>query len=174
MGKYKAGSSVKYGTGQYDSQSHQGKGKNQKLLPPAAGDGYNKPTPNTGSAPVRDGKQGKGSKSGGYQIDAHSGKHHGSSGQAVGHRDDMHQDYATELYSEGRPLSDERNNPGFVADGGHGHPHRAQHHPAPTGAPDKFGHLKNEGAHGYGHGSGQKSGYLRMSGHSNAHQVGKR
>lgn len=174
MGKYKAGSTVKYGTGEYDSQSHKGRGKSQKLLPPAVGDGYNRPTPNSGSAPARDGVEGHAGKKRGYQIDAHTGLHHGPRGQALGHADDLHQDYSTQLYSEGRALAGERNNPGFVADGGHGDKHRAQHHPAPSQTPDKFHKPSDDGAHGYRYGSSQKKGFLRMSGHSKAHQVGRR
>lgn len=173
MGKYKAGSSVSYGTGEYDSQAHKGAGKHGKSLGPSAGQEKGA-TKHAGKAIAHDTATGGRAGKVGYQTDAHTGLHHGSRGQAIGHRDDLHQDYSAELYSEGRPLAGERNNPGFVADGGHGHPHRAQHHPAPSGAPDKFSKPSDDGAHGYRYGSGQKKGFLRMSGHAKAHRIGQR
>ena len=176
MARYKVGSSVSYGTGQYDSQAHGGHGRGQTKLSPTAGKDKGATKGASDSPPVYD-KTGSGQKESGkigYQMDAHTGLHHGKRGQAVGHIDDLHMDFDSQLYSEGRPLAGERQNPGFVADGGHGNPHRAQHHPTPTGAPDKFQKIADGGAHGYRHEGEQKKGYLRMSGHSGAHLIGKR
>ena len=180
------GSSVKYGTGKYDSQAHLGKGKGQKLLPPAAGEGYAKPTPNTGGAVVRDGVEGHGSVGRGYQTDAHSGMHHGKRGEAVGNKNDLHMDFNSPLYSEGRGLNNE--NPGHItaseyAKGNAGakalahsmqHSTKAEHMPRPSQTPHVFSRPPMKEAHGYSHGPSQRSGPHRLSGHGNAHFLGRK
>jgi len=84
------GSSIKYGSGHYDSTAHSGKGKSQKLMPPAAGERYNRPTLHTNEAPVYDGLHAKrGYKGSGYNTDAHSTFHHGKDGEAVASKDSI-------------------------------------------------------------------------------------
>lgn len=171
-------------SGSYDKSAHKGAGKAQKLLPPAAGKGYNSPTPHSAGAVVADGI-GRGR---GYQNDAHSTKYHGRQGEAVGHPDDNRpMSYRSELYSEGRPTSASGEGPTFVdkhdhtiAKGSHVVTHpiglstKADHHPPAAGATHKFSYMSAGGSHGYGHSPSQCSGPLRMSGHSRGHQVGKR
>jgi hypothetical protein len=167
------GSSVKYGSGQYDSTPHGGKGKEQKLLPPAAGEGYNKPTPHTNEATVRDGVEGKGSRKRGYQMDAHSGLYHGPKGEAVGHSSDLRpMEYDHPLYSEGG----EGKEVGNVGTGRH-HSEgsgKAEHHPPAPKTAHIFPTTGSAGAHGFGHTGSQRQGVLRMSGHTKGHQIGKR
>lgn len=172
--KQHSGSSVKYGTGQYDKSAHKGGGKNQKLMPPAVGTGYGKPTPNSPSAIARDGVEGHANPKRGYQTDAHSGSHHGKNGEAVGHKSDLHMNYDKELYSEGREAPPEGRNPGHISQTSQGKAAKAAHHPPVNNASHKFEKLPAKDAHGFGYGSSNKSGHLRMSGHSRAHQVGKR
>jgi hypothetical protein len=187
MGKTTAkGSSVKYGTGTYDSQAHAGKGKAQKLLPPAAGSRWNKPTPNTGGAIVRDGVEGHGDKKRGYQTDAHSGLYHGRHGEAVGHKNDLHQEFTGPLWSEGRAPMSPDHGPGHLTSYDHankgskatahgmGISTKAEHHPPASKSPHEFTKLPTREAHGYGHGPGQRNGWLRSSGHAKAHQVGRK
>lgn len=180
--------------GQYDSQAHGGVGKNQKNLPgtgrsgtravpPGKGEKYNSPTTHSSTAIVADGI-GRGR---GYQTDAHTTKHHGKSGEAVGHKDDIRpMDYKAGLYSEGRPLSPDGEGPTFVPK--HDHPTKgthtathpmglstkADHHPPVTGAAHKFNYMSPGSAHGYGHMPSQCEGVFRTSGHKYGHQVGKR
>jgi hypothetical protein len=181
--------------GSYDSQAHGGVGKAQKNLPgnhkdirdkgtPGKGAGYDKGTPHTATAVVADGiGHGRG-----YQTDAHTTKHHGRSGEAVGHKDDFRpMDYKSELYSEGRPTSPSGTGPTFVDKHDHdvtkgthvtAHPMglstKADHHPPVLGATHKFSYMNAGSAHGYGHGPSQCDGPLRNSGHKYGHQVGKR
>lgn len=173
MAKYTAGSSVKYGTGFYDSQAHKGFGKEQKALGPSAGENSGSgPTPHTKSAVVRDGVQGKGAPKRGYQADAHTGLYHGPNGQAVGHLDDLRpMRYDNSLYSEGdkdyasEHIETARNK---------GRSAKAEHHPRTGGETHKFKYESASQAHGYGHTGSQVDGALRHSGHSRGHQVGKR
>jgi hypothetical protein len=196
-GKLAGKNTVSYKTGSYDSSSHAGHGTKQKLLWPAAGTDLEGPTPGAtrGRTPVRDGIEGKGSAKRGYQTDAHSGLHHGKSGEAVGHLDDLHMNYDSPLHSEGKELN--TNNPSHTKGGGHnraesnsgpskkgagvsgsssGHGKasgKADHHPRMGGPVSKFEQMTN--GHGFGHeSSGQRAGHLRLSGSSKAHQVGKR
>lgn len=173
--------------GSYDKQAHAGKGKDQKLLFPAVGASPNRPTPHATKAVVRDAVQGEGGPKRGYQMDAHSGLYHGKRGEAVGHKQDNRpMDYNSSLYSEGRPLSPDGDGPTFVPNHAHGtkgskatahplgHSTKAAHHPpAPKGA-HEFTKLPAGGGHGYGHAPAQQSGWLRLSGHANAHQIGKK
>lgn len=170
-GKLTGKNSVSYGTGQYDKSGHGGTGTKQKMLSPAAGEekGATKHAP---SAIARDGVEGKGSPGRGYQTDAHSGSHHGKSGEAVGHKNDFHMDYGETLYGEGRGYAPEGKNPGHIMESTNSKATKAAHHPEVTGPTHKFPQMK--GGDGFGYGSGQRNGHLRMSGHSRAHQVGKR
>lgn len=175
-------------SGSYDKSSHGGKGKDQKLMPPAVGAGYNRPTPHAGGAVVRDGVQGEGGPKRGYQTDAHSGLYHGKRGEAVGHKQDISpMKYDAPLYSEGRPLAADGKGPTFAP--AHEHPtkgskatahpiinmgSKAAHHPPASKTPHEFSKLPAGGSHGYGHSPAQHSGWHRLSGHSNAHQIGKK
>ena len=181
------GSSVKYGTGQYDSQAHGGKGKGQKLLGTSAGVGRDGPTPHTSGAVARDGAEGHGGRKRGYQTDAHSGLYHGRSGEAVGHRQDLRpMEYDTQLHGEGgRPIPDghgpahlqhyTHSNKGTkVAAHPLGMSNKAEHHPPASKAPHEFTRLPSKESHGYGHQGSQRDGWLRHSGHSKGHRVGHR
>ncbi len=174
-------SSVKYGTGSYDKSAHSGAGKSQKLLWPAVGEKPNTTTPRAASGQIaRDGVEGHGSVKRGYQHDAHSSSHHGKSGEAVGHKNDSHIPYDSHLHSEtGSDKIDmsQQNlgaNPGFVEHHQHGNGTKAVHHPPVTGKPHEFARLPSRESHGYGHTPAQRNGWLRSSGHSKAHMVGKR
>lgn len=173
MAKYVAGSSVKYGTGFYDSQAHKGVGKEQKALGPSAGENNGSgPTLHTREAVVRDGVEGKGAPKRGYQIDAHTGLHHGPNGGAVGHFDDLRpMRYENRLYSEG---SDDHASAHVETAPNRGRSARAEHHPAPGGPAHKFSYMSASGAHGYGHSGGQVDGALRHSGHARGHRIGGR
>lgn len=181
------GSSVKYGSGQYDKTAHSGGGKAQKLRPPAVGTGYDSPTPHASGAIARDGVEGHGSKKRGYQIDAHSGLYHGRQGEAVGHRQDLRpMDYSTELHGEGGHPIPDGHGPSHLQKYDHAnkgtkvaaHPlgmsNKAEHHPPASKTPHEFTRLPSKEAHGYGHQGSQRDGWLRSSGHSKGHQIGKR
>ena len=179
--KLKVKNSVSYGSGQYDRQAHEGSGrphagfaKTQKALSPAAGEGRNSSTPNANNQPVRDGVEGKGDKKRGYQTDAHSGSYHGKNGEAVGHKSDLHMQYDKELYSEGREYAPEGKNPGHIMTTSQSKATKAAHHPPVSNVPHRFDRQPSRESHGFGYGNSQKSGHLRMSGHSHAHLLGKK
>ena len=176
-------SSVKYGTGSYDSSAHGGKGKGQKILGGSAGEGRDGSTPRAHNQPVHDGHGASGgarSPKAGYQHDAHTDKHHGKSGEAVGHKSDSHIPYDAHLHSEtGSDKIDYKTqnlgaNPGFLEHYQHGTSAKAAHHPPATGKSHEFTRLPSTEAHGYGHTPSQRNGWLRSSGHSKGHQVGRR
>jgi len=175
MAKYTPGSSVKYGTGSYDSQAHKGVGRDQKALSPTAGENNGSgSTLHTRNAIVRDGVSGKGAPKRGYQIDAHTGTHHGPNGQAMGHLDDIRPArYERQLLSEGDGDGAAHTKHIETAPN-RGRPARAEHHPAPGGETHKFKYGSAGEAHGYGHSGSQVEGALRHSGHSRGHRIGKR
>jgi hypothetical protein len=160
------------GSGEYDKTAHGGHGKGQKLLSTWAGPGRDKATPHAGGAVVRDSVEGHGSPKRGYQIDAHSPSHHGRNGEAVGVKGDFRpMSYDGNLHSEGTSMA----HVGAKTNAKHGAATaRAEHHPAPTGQPHRFKEGSVSAAHGYGHAPAQREGVFRNSGHSKAHQVGKR
>lgn len=179
--------------GGYDKQAHGGVGRGQNNLPgssrnlrtkhlsPGKGEDYNKATPHAAGAVVADGI-GRGR---GYQVDAHSGLYHGRKGEAVGHKTDQApMQWTSELYSEGRPLASENNNPGYVQGHDHptkgshatahsmGHSTKAEHHPPTSGKAHEFNYMSSREAHGFGYSPSQHKGPLRMSGHAYGHQIG--
>lgn len=157
--------------GDYDSTAHKGSGKAQKLLPPAVGQGYNKPTPHSKSAVVGEVMQaGKGA---GYQTSAHTETHHGKSGQAMGHRDDIKpMKYDTPTHMEGRGSLDSHGGPNFTARMSSS-ANKAAHHPR-AGEAHSFPSNNGSSSHGWGHSSAQRKGPLRMSGHQRGHRVGSK
>jgi len=167
-------------SGQYDKSSHDGHGKGQKLLGGSAGEGRAGSTPHASGQVARDGVEGHGSVRRSYQTDAHGDKHHGKTGEAVGHKSDMHQPYDAHLHSEtGSDKIDYKSqnlgaNPGFLEHYQHGTSAKAAHHPPATGKTHEFSKLPSSEAHGYGHSPAQRDGWLRSSGHRMGHRVGKR
>jgi hypothetical protein len=167
---------VSYGTGQYDSHSHAGHGKKQKLLPPAVGEHYNRATPGARNAVVGPPEgAGHGKRGKGYNTEAHTETHHGTSGQAMGHKDDIKpMCYDTATHSEGRGALDGHGGPSKIMGHNHGTTNKAEHHPRMSNEAHKFKQPMTDGAHGYGHSGGQRQGMLRMSGHQQAHRIGKK
>ena len=166
---------VSYGTGQYDSHGHGGHGKKQKIMFPAVGEGFNKATPGARNAVVGPPEgAGHGKKGKGYNTEAHSDAHHGASGAAVGTKSDNGpMCYDQSLHGEGRGAIDGHGGPSKIMGHNHGTTNKAEHNPR-SGEAHHFPHPMTDGAHGYGHSGNQKHGSLRMSGHSNAHRIGKK
>jgi hypothetical protein len=158
-----------YGSSGYDSQAHMGKGKAQKLLWPAVGEHPNKATPGARQAVMS--HAGAGGRGKGYNTEAHTTTHHGKSGEAAGHRDDLRpMKYDGALQSEGRgdlPSG----GPAMVMKHNHGTSNKAEHHPR-SGEPHRFDRPPATEAHGFGYSSAQRKGHLRMSGHSKGHLIG--
>jgi hypothetical protein len=157
MGKSQhTGSSVKYGSGTYDSTAHKGKGKAQKLLPPAAGEGYAKPTPHTNSAPVFDGHAGtKGTR--GFK----------------GSDDNRPMVYDGKLHGEGEYRDMVDGGPSRASHLGHGSG-KAEHLPNMSSTPHKFNTNTSKDAHGWGHTGSQRVGVFRTSGHAKGHFLGRK
>jgi hypothetical protein len=153
--------------GGYEKDAHGGVGKGQKLLKPAVGMGNNRPTPHTEPIPHR----GHGAEAHGYNKDAHTHKHHGKGGEAVGHvGDNEPMGYHGQLQGEGRV------NKPFAHNQGH-HTTKigfADHHHHPVGEAHSFRGSGHDGTHGFGHSSSQREGPHRLSGHPNAHRIGRR
>jgi hypothetical protein len=87
-------------------------------------------------------------------MDAHTEKHHGKGGEAVGHKNDSHIPYDSPLHSETGEKIDMGQqmlgaNPGFVEHHQHASGTKAVHHPATTGKPHEFTPPAMRDAHGY-------------------------
>lgn len=114
----------------------------------------------------------------GYSTEAHTRGHHGSEGEAIGKPGSQtmpHYDTATQQETGKRRMA-AGEGPTFVEGQGHdGHAAKAHHHPR-AGEAHNFKGIGGAGerAHGYGHSITERAGPMRLSGHSKAHQVGKR
>lgn len=174
--KQPGGNTLKYGGkgGEYDNHAHSGSGRSQENNTKVTkGEGYNKPTPHSSGAVVRDGTQGHGSAKRSYQTDAHSTSHH-HHGEAVGSKDDNRPfKWDSPLYAEGKKnyMSEDRGQT-FEKSHDHGTPNKAAHHPRMSEEPHRFSRPPLTDAHGYGHSATERKGHLRMSGHPDAHCVG--
>lgn len=153
----------------YSSEAHKGAGEEQKLTPPAVGTGYNKPTRDAGKGPVGSG----GAKQ--YETDAHSNMAHGKGGRAVGApNESAPMDYDRKTNAEGaksQPVA------GHESLGGKSGPGLAEHHASHDGwggAPHSYPKASGSGGHSFGHPAHVRRGALRLSGHSGAHQLGKK
>lgn len=174
--KQPGGNTLKYGGkgGEYDSHAHSGVGRQQENNTKVSkGEGYNKPTPHSSGAVVRDGVEGHGSKKRGYQTDAHTEAHH-NHGEAVGNKGDNKPfNWESPLYAEGKGnFNGEDKGQTFIKDHNHGTPNKAAHHPRMSDEPHRFSKPPMTEAHGYGHSATNRKGALRMSGHDGAHCVG--
>jgi hypothetical protein len=51
---------------------------------------------------------------------------------------------------------------------------KAEHHYPPSKTPHEFTRLPSKESHGFRHAPAQRDGWLRLSGHANSHQIGKK
>lgn len=153
----------------YETSAHKGSGKAMKLTPPAVGTGSGSPTRNAGKGPVGSG----GAKQ--YETDAHSNMAHGKGGSAVGApNESAPMDYDRKTNAEGaksQPVA------GHEDLSGKSGPGLAEHHAGHDGwggAPHNYPKASGSGGHGFSHPAHLRRGNLRLSGHANAHQIGKK
>lgn len=153
---------------EYEHDAHGGGvGKHQKPSGKSAGVGRGHKTPHAEHIPHR----GHGAEAHGYNKDAHTHKHHGPNGEAVGHvGDNEPMGYHGQLQGEGRvnrPIAN-------IKGSGHERVGMAEHHQHPVGEPHSFGSNTHALTHGYNHAPSQRKGIFRLSGHSGAHMIGRR